>query len=58
MISAAKMCEPGQEEQVAYTHYLDQAAIPYFVTEFEENMSSFESLELQVETFLENLLFA
>lgn len=58
VISAAKMCEPGQEEQVAYTHYLDRAKIPYFVTEFEENMSSFESLELQVETFLENLLFA
>lgn len=58
VISAAKMCEPGQEEQVAYTHYLDRAKIPYFVTEFEENMTSFESLELQVETFLENLLFA
>jgi benzoyl-CoA reductase subunit C len=52
------MCEPGQEEQVAYTHALDQARIPYFVTEFEENMTSFDSLELQVETFLENLLFA
>ena len=58
VISAAKMCEPGQEEQVAYTHYLDQEKIPYFVTEFEENMTSFDSLELQVETFLENLLFA
>lgn len=58
VISAAKMCEPGQEEQVAYTHYLDETEIPYFVTEFEENMSSFESLELQVETFLENILFA
>lgn len=58
IIAAAKMCEPGLEEQVAYTHALDEKNIPYFVNEFEENMTSFESLEMQVETFLENLLFA
>lgn len=58
IIGAAKMCEPGLEEQVAYTRALDERGIPYFVTEFEENMTSFEGLELQVETFLENLLFA
>ena len=58
IIAAAKMCEPGLEEQVAYTYALDERKIPYFVTEFEENMTSFENLELQVETFLENLLFA
>jgi benzoyl-CoA reductase subunit C len=58
ILAAAKMCEPGLEEQVAYAHALDAKAIPYFVTEFEENMTSFEGLELQVETFLENLLFA
>jgi benzoyl-CoA reductase subunit C len=58
IIAAAKMCEPGLEEQVAYTHALDEAGISYFVTEFEENMSSFDQLELQLETFVENLLFA
>jgi len=58
IVAAAKMCEPGLEEQVAYMHRLDEVDIPYFVTEFEENMTSFEHLELQVETFLENLLFA
>jgi len=57
IIASAKMCEPGLEEQVAYTGALDERKIPYFVTEFEENMTSFDSLELQVETFLENLLF-
>ena len=31
--------------------------IPYFVSEFEENMTSFDQLEIQLETFLENLLF-
>jgi benzoyl-CoA reductase subunit C len=57
IITAAKMCEPGLEEQVAYTHALDTAKIPYFVSEFEESMSSFEHLEIQLETFVENLLF-
>ena len=58
IVAAAKMCEPGLEEQVAYTGALDERGIPYFVSEFEENMTSFEHLELQLETFVENLLFA
>jgi len=58
IVAAAKMCEPGLEEQVTYTHTLDEHRIPYFVSEFEENMTSFDHLELLVETFLENLLFA
>ncbi|MAE29051.1 MAG: hypothetical protein CMJ87_08765 [Planctomycetes bacterium] len=58
IVSAAKMCEPGLEEQVAYTYGLDAADVPYFVSEFEENQNSFDQLELQVETFVENLLFA
>ncbi len=58
VIAAAKMCEPGLEEQVAYTHSLDELEIPYFVSEFEENENSFDHLELQLETFVENLLFA
>ena len=57
IVTAAKMCEPGLEEQVAYTHALDAAGIPYFVSEFEENMTSFETLAVQLETFVENLMF-
>jgi benzoyl-CoA reductase subunit C len=57
VLTAAKMCEPGLEEQVAYVLELDGRKIPYFLSEFEENMSNFGSLELQVETFVENLLF-
>jgi benzoyl-CoA reductase subunit C len=57
VLSAAKMCEPGLEEQVSYVLKLDSESIPYFLSEFEENMTSFGSLELQVETFVENLLF-
>jgi benzoyl-CoA reductase subunit C len=51
------MCEPGLEEQVAYIHALEQAHVPYFVTEFEENMISFDQLDIQLETFVENILF-
>ena len=58
ILASAKMCEPGLEEQVTYTHALDEDEFAYFVTEFEENMSSFDQLELQLETFAENLLFA
>ncbi len=58
IVTAAKMCEPGLEEQVAYIHGLEKENIPFFVSEFEENQSSFADLELQLETFMENLLFA
>jgi benzoyl-CoA reductase subunit C len=57
IVTAAKMCEPGLEEQVAYTRALDEENVPYFVSEFEENMTSFEHLEVQLETFVENILF-
>ncbi|MHC4937913.1 MAG: 2-hydroxyacyl-CoA dehydratase subunit D [Planctomycetota bacterium] len=58
IVTAAKMCEPGLEEQVAYTRALDDENIPYFVSEFQESMTSFDQLEIQLETFVENLLFA
>lgn len=57
IITAAKMCEPGLEEQVAYTKALDKKGIPYFVSEFEESMTSFDHMEIQLETFTENILF-
>lgn len=57
IIAAAKMCEPGLDEQVAYSKALDRENIPYFVSEFEEKMTSFDSLQIQLETFVENLLF-
>jgi len=57
IVAAAKMCEPGLDEQVAYSEALDQAGIPYFVTEFEERMTSYDHIQIQLETFVENLLF-
>ena len=58
IVAAAKMCEPGLDEQVAYAEALDEEGIPYFVTEFEEKMTSFDHLQIQLETFVENILFA
>lgn len=57
IIAAAKMCEPGLDEQVAYAKALDREGVPYFVTEFEEKMTSFDHLQIQLETFVESLLF-
>ncbi len=57
ILTAAKMCEPGLDEQVAYARALDEAAVPYFVSEFEERMSTFDHLQIQLETFIENILF-
>ncbi|HEV2386594.1 MAG TPA: 2-hydroxyacyl-CoA dehydratase [Candidatus Acidoferrales bacterium] len=58
ILMAAKMCEPGLEEQVAYQHALEKAGIPYFISEFEEKMTTFEHMEIQLETFVENILFS
>jgi benzoyl-CoA reductase subunit C len=58
ILASAKMCEPGLDEQVAYAKALDAAHVPYFISEFEENMTSFDHLEIQLETFVENVLFA
>jgi benzoyl-CoA reductase subunit C len=58
ILAAAKMCEPGLDEQVAYSKALDEEHIAYFLSEFEESMTSFENLQVQIETFIENVLFA
>jgi benzoyl-CoA reductase subunit C len=57
ILAAAKMCEPGLDEQVAYSKTLEEAQVPFFVTEFEEKMSSFDQLQVQLETFVESILF-
>jgi benzoyl-CoA reductase subunit C len=57
IIAAAKMCEPGLEEQVNYIRVLEGAGIPYLVLEFEEKMTVFEQMRMEVETFAESLLF-
>ncbi len=48
ILASAKMCEPGLEEQVAYSKALDEKHIPYFISEFEENQSTFDNLSIQL----------
>ncbi|MFQ5923641.1 MAG: 2-hydroxyacyl-CoA dehydratase [Anaerolineales bacterium] len=57
IVTAAKMCEPGLDEQVAYAKVLDESSVPYFLNEFEEKMTSFDQIQVQLETFAENILF-
>lgn len=57
IVTAAKMCEPGLDEQVAYSKYLDEKNVPYFISEFEERMTGFDSMQIQLETFVESILF-
>lgn len=57
IVAAPKMCEPGLEEQVHYIRALEAAGIPHLVLEFEEKMTVFEQTRMEVETFVESLLF-
>jgi benzoyl-CoA reductase subunit C len=58
ILTAAKFCEPGLDDQLAWSKHLDEVNVPYLVLEFEEKMTSFEQMAMQVETFAESLLFA
>ncbi|MCK9503459.1 MAG: 2-hydroxyacyl-CoA dehydratase family protein [Porticoccaceae bacterium] len=57
ILASAKMCEPGLDEQVAYGKELDEKGIPYFISEFEENQTTFDDISIQLETFVENVMF-
>ena len=57
ILASAKMCEPGLDEQVAYSKALEEENIPYFISEFEENQTTFDHLAIQLETFVENIMF-
>lgn len=58
ILTAAKFCEPGLDDQLAWSKHLDGMEVAYLVLEFEEKMTSFEQMAMQVETFAESLLFA
>lgn len=58
VVAAAKMCEPALDEQVAYSRALDAEGMSYFVTEFEERMTSYDHLQIQLKTFVDNVIFA
>ncbi len=53
----AKFCEPALEDVVLYRKALDRHGIPYLHLEFEERSTSYEQTRLQLETFVESILF-
>ena len=53
----AKFCEPALEDVVLYRKALDREKIPYLHMEFEERSTSYEQSRLQLETFVESILF-
>jgi benzoyl-CoA reductase subunit C len=57
ILAAAKMCEPGMDEQVAYSRALEARGVPFLLLEFEEKMSALERMRMEVETFVESILF-
>ncbi len=53
----AKFCEPALEDVVLYRNALDRKKIPYLHLEFEERSAAYEQSRLQLETFVESILF-
>ena len=52
----AKFCEPALYDFVLLKRALEAEQIPYLAFEFEEKMSTFESVRAQLETFVESIL--
>jgi len=53
----AKFCEPALEDVVLYRRALERRGIPYLHMEFEEKSTTYEQARLQLETFVESILF-
>ncbi|MGP8072188.1 MAG: 2-hydroxyacyl-CoA dehydratase subunit D [Thermoplasmata archaeon] len=53
----AKFCEPALEDVVLYRRALDGRNLPYLHMEFEEKSTTYEQARLQLETFVESILF-
>lgn len=57
IFAAAKFCEPALYDYVLLKDETERRGLPYVAFEFEEKMSVFDSIQNQVETFVESLLF-
>ena len=52
----AKFCEPALYDFALLKRVLEAESIPFIAFEFEEKMSTFESVRVQLETFVESIL--
>ncbi len=57
IFAAAKFCEPALYDYVLLKDEVERKELPYVSFEFEEKMSVFDSIQTQVETFVESILF-
>ena len=53
----AKFCEPALEDVVLYRRAVEKRGLPYLHMEFEEKSTTYEQARLQLETFVESILF-
>jgi len=57
ILSPAKFCEPGLDDQVHHLKRFDREGIPSLQMEFQERMKDFDSVRTQTETFAEAIQF-
>jgi benzoyl-CoA reductase subunit C len=57
LFCAPKFCEPALLDYVLLKEELEKQNIAYMTFEYEEKMGVFESIRMQVETFVESVLF-
>jgi benzoyl-CoA reductase subunit C len=53
----AKFCEPALFDYVLFKRELERTGIPHLLLEFEEKLFTFDRLQMEIETFVESLLF-
>ncbi|MBI4319982.1 MAG: 2-hydroxyacyl-CoA dehydratase [Chloroflexi bacterium] len=53
----AKFCEPALFDYPLFRKALDENGIPHVALEFEEKMWIFDSIQTEIETFVESMLF-
>lgn len=53
----AKFCEPALFDYVLFKRELERLGIPHILLEFEEKLFTFDRMQMEIETFVESLLF-
>lgn len=53
----AKFCEPALFDYVLFKREFERAGIPHLLLEFEEKLFTFDRMQMEIETFVESLLF-
>ena len=57
IFASAKFCEPALYDYVLLKDEVERRSLPYVSFEFEEKIGLFDSIQTQVETFVESVLF-